>query len=52
MPLDELLKINAASREEIDILSNILRSPSEPDVPKPTRRSEGSPASSGDSKAF
>ncbi|CAG5112804.1 Oidioi.mRNA.OKI2018_I69.chr2.g6979.t1.cds [Oikopleura dioica] len=48
MPLDELLKINAASREEIDILSNILRSPSETDVPKPTRRSEGSPASSGD----
>ncbi|CBY22757.1 unnamed protein product [Oikopleura dioica] len=54
MPLNELLKINAASREEIDILDNILRSPTEPDVSKPSsrRRSDNSPAVSGDSKAF
>ena len=53
MPLNELLKINAASREEIDILDNILRSPEETGVPKPAgRRSEGSPALSGDSKEF
>jgi len=50
MPLNELLKINAASREEIDILDNILRSPNEPGVTKPANRttSDNSPAVSGD----
>jgi hypothetical protein len=54
MPLNELLKINAASREEIDILDNILRSPNEPEISKPISRrtSDNSPAVSGDSKAF